>query len=61
VTRSKRGLVPLSATSTWGLATTALDRRRPVLTRLVATAGAATIAVSTAVTLRSRSRVGATA
>lgn len=61
VTRSKRGFVPLAAASTWGLATTALDRRRPLLTRIVAGAGAATIAVSTVVTLRSRKRVGLTA
>lgn len=56
VSRSRRGFVPLASASTWGLATTALDRRRPVLTRVVAGAGAAAIAVSAAVNLRSRNR-----
>lgn len=61
VSRSRRGFVPLASAATWGLATTALDRRRPVLSRVVAGAGAAAIALSAAVNLRSGNPRGSTA
>lgn len=45
---SERGILPLAATSSWGLATTALDKRRPMVTRLTAAVGATAILLTTA-------------
>lgn len=49
VTRSQRGYLPLASAAVWGLATTALDRRRPTLVRITSAAGV--VAISSAATL----------
>lgn len=43
---SRRGRAPLALAAAWGLATTALDRRRPGLVRAVAAAGTAAVAAA---------------
>ncbi|MBL7259033.1 hypothetical protein [Paractinoplanes lichenicola] len=52
VARSRRGAVPFAVTAAWGLATTALSRRRPRGVRVAAGAGAMAVAAGSVVSSR---------